>query len=98
VSSLDRPGPRLARIGEGASLEAEQLRFDQGRRDGRAVEVDEGARRAGACLVDGPREQSLAGARLALEQDRRHSMAHPEARSQALNVGQNRADRLAAPQ
>ena len=58
------------RPGEGALLVAEQLALQQVERDGRAVELDEGAPAARAELVDRPRDQLLAGARLAQEQHR----------------------------
>ena len=66
---LKEAGLRLARVGEGAALEAEQLRFEQSLRDRRAVHVDERAlARPGA--VDHARHQRLSGSGLALQQDR----------------------------
>src|SRR5262249_35238439 len=43
--------------------------------DGRAVDVDERPARPGATRVNEPRDEPLAGARLALEKDRRHTRA-----------------------
>jgi hypothetical protein len=93
MGGFDQPGAGLARVREGAALEAEQLGLEQGSRDSRAIQVDEGARRARAGLVNGPREQPLAGSRLALEQDGGHPPAGAEARQQALDARHNRPDR-----
>ncbi len=71
VGRLEEAGLRMARVREGAALVAEELGLEQGLGDRRAVDVDElpGGPRPGA--VEGPREQPLAHARLALDQDGR---------------------------
>src|SRR5690606_537606 len=60
----------LHRPGEGALDVAEQLALDQALGQGAAVEGDEGAAGASAGSVDPPGGDLLAGAGLALEQDR----------------------------
>ena len=75
MSGLKEPGLRLPRVGEGPALESEQLRLEQGFRDGRAVHVDERSAGTGAGSVDRPRQQSLAGAGLAADEDRRKTAA-----------------------
>jgi hypothetical protein len=96
VRRLHQPGPRLPRVGERAPLGPEQLGLDQGRGDGRAVQIDEGAGRPGAGLVDGAGEQALTRARLALQEDRRHPPAGRQARQHALQIVADRPDRGAA--
>ena len=71
VRGLEQPGLGPARIGEGAPLVAEQLGLEQRLGDRRAVDVDEGAARARARAMDHAGDEALAGAGLALEQDRR---------------------------
>ena len=61
-------GALLARAGEGAALIAEQLRFDQVLRQRSAVDRDERLVRARAAEVRRAREDLLADARLALQQ------------------------------
>src|SRR5437016_2825891 len=56
--------------GEGAPLVPEELALEQTRRNGGAVELHERAVAAVASVVDGPREQLLARARLAEKQYR----------------------------
>ena len=82
VGDLEESGLGLARVGERAALEAEQLGLDQGLRDGGAVDVHE--RRAGAAArpVDGRGQQPLAGSGLAENQDRRQSAAGSRRRSE----------------
>ena len=70
VGQLEAARLRRRRAGEGALLVAEQLAFDEVRRQGRAVDRDERRASAGARLVDGVGQQLLAGARLAEEQHR----------------------------
>src|SRR6202011_3800887 len=55
--------------GEGVLLVAEQLAPQQPGGDGRAVELDEGALPAGAQVVQGTSDESLARARLAENED-----------------------------
>src|SRR5690606_17305565 len=57
-------------VGEGAALVAEQLALDELLGERRAVDRDERARAARAARVDGARDDVLAGAALAEEQDR----------------------------
>ena len=71
VGELEAPDLARQRSGIGAFLPAEQLAFDQRRRDGRAVDADHGAAAAPAQLVHLRGKQLLAGPRLAEEQDRR---------------------------
>src|SRR6185295_15487487 len=63
----------LARLGagKGAPLVAEELRFDERVGQRRAGDLDEGLLRAQRVVVDGVRDQLLAGPRLAAYQDRR---------------------------
>ena len=73
VRDLEQPRLRLAGVSEGAPLESEQFRLDERLGERRAVDVDERAVDAGPSPVDRPGEQSLAGAGLALDQDRRQT-------------------------
>ena len=70
--------PDLARQGArvGAFLPAEQLAFDQRRRDGRAVDADHGPAAAPAQLVNLRREHLFAGAGLAQQEHRRIGLGH----------------------
>ena len=63
-------GALLARAGERAADVAEEFGFDQVLGDRRAIDRDEGAVGARSAVVAGAREQFLAGAGLALDQDR----------------------------
>ena len=74
VRGLEQPGLRLPCIGERPSLESEHLRFEKRLGDGGAVHVDERTAATRAGLVHRPREQPLPGARLALNQHRRHAV------------------------
>ena len=71
VGGLEEPGLRAPRVREGAPLEAEHLGLEQGLGDRRAVHVHERPIGARAGPVDHPREEALAGAGLALDEDRR---------------------------
>ena len=75
--------------GEGASLAAEQLALDQGRRDRGAVDPHHRPRVAPAQLMDPGGEEFLAGAGLAKEQ---HGCVGG---GDALDLGEHRPDRLA---
>ncbi len=72
----------VAGAGEGAFLVAEQDRLDQVLRDGAAIDGDERAAGALGRALDGARDQLLAGAALAFDQDRdvglRGARAQPE--------------------
>ena len=65
-----RPMRRSRGVGEGAPLVAEQLALDQPVGDRGAVDGDEGTLAARPQIVDGPRDQLLAGAALAPDQHR----------------------------
>src|SRR5688500_15445436 len=67
---LDQRALVAVGAGEGPAAVAEQLRLDQLRRDGGAVDADEGALDARARAVEGRRHQLLARPRLALYQHR----------------------------
>ena len=62
--------------GERALDVAEQLAFQQSRRQGGAVDLDEGLAGPRAVLVDGPGQQLLAGAALAADQHGRRAGGH----------------------
>ena len=61
----------LLGVGEGAADVAEQLRLDEGVRDGAAVDRDEGFARARPEVVDRPRDELLSRAGLPFDQDGR---------------------------
>ena len=63
----------LARIGEGATLEAEQLGLQQRLGNGFAVDHDKRSAGAGAAVMNAAGEQTLAGPGLAKDQDGRKS-------------------------
>ena len=67
---LEAAGAALQGSGEGAFLVAEDLAFDEGFRDGGAVDGDKGLVLAGRKLVDGAGDQLLAGAAFAGDEDR----------------------------
>ena len=69
AGGLEEPGLGPPRVRERARLEAEELGFHQMLGQGGAVDGLECARRAGPGAVNGPREQALAGARLAYEKE-----------------------------
>jgi hypothetical protein len=73
VGGLKEAGLGLAPVGERAALEAEQLRLEQGLRDGRAVHLHEEAGASWARLVNGVRQEAFARSRLALDEDRREA-------------------------
>jgi hypothetical protein len=74
VGGLEEATLGAAGIGEGALLEAEELGLEEGLRDGGAVDVDEGGAAAGAVAMEQAGDQALAGAGLALEEDRREAL------------------------
>jgi hypothetical protein len=82
VGRLEGSLPIGHRAGEGAAHVAEELALDQGGGDGRAVEDDQRAARAGALVVQPLGHQLLAGAGLALDQHGgvggRHPLEHRE--------------------
>ena len=76
VGPLEPPLPRLHRAGKGPAFVAEELRVDQLRRDRSAVHAQEraaGPRRLG---VEHPRDEFLARARLAQDQNGRVVAGH----------------------
>ena len=66
---LESPRPGDGRVGEGAALVAEQLRFDEGLRQRGTIDLDERLLASGAGAVDGERERVLSGAGLAGQED-----------------------------
>jgi hypothetical protein len=70
VRRVKEPGLGVASVRERAPLEAEQLGLEQGFRDRRAVDVHKGAAPPGPQTMHEPGDQPLAGAGLALDQDR----------------------------
>ena len=73
-----RSGPcDRARVGEGAAHVAEQLAFEQRRRDAAEIDLDERTGAAPAVAVDGVGDQLLARAALAGNQHRRIGRADP---------------------
>src|SRR5207247_1889497 len=71
VRHLEQPWLGRMRIGERAALVTEQLRLDELRREGRAVDGDERGGVARATSVDRPCEELLPGPRLAHDQGAR---------------------------
>ena len=69
VALLELADPPPLGAGEGTLLVAEQLALQQGLGDGGAVDGQERRLGPGAVLVDGARDQLLAGAALAGDQD-----------------------------
>src|SRR5262249_1530411 len=69
VRGLKQPSLRLSGVCEGASLEPEHLRLEQGLGDRCAVDVHGRPRRPGARAVEGPRHEPLPSAGLSLEED-----------------------------
>ena len=70
VRELELARLLLHRAGEGAALEAEELRFEELRRQRRAVDLHEGAMTARRGRVDRARDQLLARAALTTDQHR----------------------------
>jgi hypothetical protein len=66
---LKQAGLGVYGIAEGSGLKAEQFGLQQGLRNGRAIDLDEGATGARAPVMDDPRHQSLARPRFSLQQD-----------------------------
>src|SRR5262249_57762945 len=69
VRELEAPEPSLERSREGAALVSEDLALDERLGNGRAVDGHEGTQAALGPLVDGPRDQLLAGPALAVDED-----------------------------
>ena len=73
---LELPGLSLMGTGERALLIAEELRLDQGVRDRAAVDGDKRILASGTELMDRPRDEFLAGAGLALDEDCERRVGH----------------------
>src|SRR5262249_12355667 len=70
VRDLKETGLGLTSVGERASLEAEHLGLEQSGWNRGAIDIDEGTVGAGSCTVQGLRDQTFPGSRLALDQYR----------------------------
>ena len=88
VRRLEQAGLCLAGVGEGAALVAEQLGFQQGLGNRRAVDVDERGVAPRARPVDRAGEQALAGSRLPLDEEGRRA-------GRVRQAGQQAPERLA---
>ena len=75
IGGFDAAGLVGERAGEGAAHVTEQLGLDEIRGDGAAVDGDEGAAAAAAVVMDGARDEFLAGARLAEDEHRGIALA-----------------------
>ena len=75
-ASSKPPGLRADRAGEGAPLVPEQLALDEVLRDGRAVHLDERLVAPRRAPVERLRDELLAGAALAGDEDRRGGVRH----------------------
>ena len=71
IGKLEAPDFLRERAGEGATLVAEKLGFKQSAGDGRAIDFDESALATRAQIVNGSRDQFLAGAGFAGDRERR---------------------------
>ena len=71
VGELESPFLLLHRAGERTSLVTEQFALGEGRREGAAVDLDHHRALAPAQVVNGSRDELLAGARFAQNQHRR---------------------------
>ena len=69
VGELELARLHPVRAGERAALVAEELALEQGRRQGRAVDLDAGARAADRGVVDGARDELLAHSRFAPDEN-----------------------------
>ena len=87
MGGLEEARFRLLGVGEGASLETEQLGLEQPLRDGGAVDGDERAAGARARAMEDAGHQTLAGSRLALDQDRREAGGSPGAAHEPADIG-----------
>ena len=90
VGQLEAADPPGEGAGEGALLVAEQLALDQSRGQGGAVELDQRLGRAAAVGVDRPRDQLLAGPRLAGDEHGGVGRRHP---ADLVEHGEQRGDR-----
>ena len=91
-ASSRRPSLLRRGAGERAFLVAEQLAFDQARRQRRAAQPNERSKTSAAQIVNGPRDQFLAGSRFAEQQDGRIGGRDGPCRFQHTLEGGARAD------
>ena len=76
LGELEVPHLSLVRTGERALLIAEELRFDQGVGNRAAVHGDKWLLASGTQLMDRPSHEFLAGAGLAVDEDRERRIGH----------------------
>jgi hypothetical protein len=95
VRLAEQAAPRLDRAGEGALLVAEQLRLQERGRQRGAVEGDERALGARPQAVERARQELLAGAALAHDEDRGVGGGHPLDERDELHHRRRVADQLA---
>ena len=96
---LEEAALRSLGIGEGASLEAEELGLEHRLGNGGAVHVDEGRARASAAVVQHARDQAFAGPGLAGQQHgRRVRVAGEVEGCEALDLGPQPGHRLPVAQ
>jgi hypothetical protein len=98
VGRLEEAGLGLARVGEGAPFEAEQLGLEQGLRDCSAVDLDERPRGPRAGPVNGAGHEPLARAGLPLDQKRRQAPPLDAVGEQPLHRGADGLDRRTLPE
>src|SRR6202012_5153426 len=79
VRLFEEAAASAARVGEGAGFVTEELRLEQRRRQARGVDRHEWTRATRALFVDQARDDVLAGAALAGDEDRRESAGGCEA-------------------
>src|SRR5262245_16526774 len=85
--NLEQARLRAPGVGEGPRLEPEQLGFEHGLGNGRAVDVDERSLGARPALVNEVGDESLSGPRLALDEHRGQvRAAGPVERGEALDL------------
>ena len=95
VGDLEQAARVALGAGEGAAHVAEQRRFQQRLRDGGAVLADERAIAARAVGVDGARDQLLAGAALALDDDRQRRVGDAIEQPEQIQHARGAADDVA---
>ena len=93
VRGLEEAPLGLSRVREGAALVAEHLRLEERVRDGGAVDVDEGAARAGAGAMEGLSDEALPRSRLALDENRGEPSNIGGARDEPRDPLPDRGDR-----
>ena len=98
IGRLQQALLRLTRFAEGAALETEHLGLEQRLGDRGAVQIHEEALSSWTMPVQGPRQQPLAGAGLAVDEDRRHPLALTPALEQRGDLLAERRDLATLPQ